>query len=129
MRKKDIEKDDVLRNYINPGKRMEAPEGFSSKVMSHIYMETKPVKVEKNFLIPLIFAGVFLVLAIATVLFVPASSMVIPKFSLPVSFNFSFPELDSMTGIPPLIIYIVAAAIAIVVLDSALGIMFRKERK
>ncbi len=125
MRKDDIVKDDILRDYLNPGKRAQAPEGFSSKVMSHIYMEAKPVKAEKRHNIPLFFAGIFLLLAIATVLFIPAGSLT--KFKIPLSFTFSFPEFT--TGIPPTFIYIIVAVIAIMVLDSALGIIFRRERK
>lgn len=126
MRKDNIVKDDILRDYMNPGKRAQAPEGFSSKVMSHIYMEAKPVKAEKRHNIPLFFAGIFLLLAIATVLFIPAGSLV-TEFKIPLSFTFAFPEFT--TGVPSTFIYIIVAVIAIMVLDSALGIIFRRERK
>lgn len=129
MRKDDVVKEDTLRKYMNPGKRVEAPEGFSSKVMTHIYMEEKPVKADKSYRIPLIFGGVFLALVIITILFIPASSYIIPDFKIPFSFNFSFPEFKSITRVTPGLIYLLIAVLAILVLDSALGTIFRRERK
>jgi hypothetical protein len=129
MRKDDIIAEDALRKYMNPGKRVEAPEGFSSKVMTHIYIEEKPVRAESSYRIPVVFGGIFLALVIITVLFVPAGTFIIPDFKIPFSFNFSFPEFKSITGVPPVLIYLLIAVLAFLVLDSALGTIFRRERK
>ena len=129
MRKDDIVKDDALRKYLNPEEREEAPEGFSSKVMSHIYMEEKPVKQERSYRVPALFGGIFLTLAIITVLFIPASTYIIPDFKMPLSFDFSFPEFKSFPRVTPGLIYFLIAVLAILILDSALGSIFRRERK
>lgn len=125
MRTEKIMNDDVLRKFLKGTDIQKAPEGFSSKVMSHIYMEVKPVRPERNYLIPVVFGSVFALLTIAA-LFVPESSFNFPEIRLPENINFTFPELWSAVNIPHIFTYIVAGVIVIAVFDSGLKTLFRK---
>ena len=128
MRKVETDKDDVLRQYLNAGNIEKAPEGFSSKVMSHIYMEVKPVKKDKFYLVPVVFASVFLLLTICA-LFVPHSTINLPEFKLLQNLDLSFPELTSPIDIPYIIVYIALALIAIAGFDYIIKTLIRKENE
>lgn len=119
--------DDGLRRYMHPHDIAKAPEGFSSKVMMRIYMEKKPVKQEKNYIVPVIYGAVFLTLTIVA-LFVPGNSLALPEFNFPENFSFSFPELSSGIMIPRTLIYILAGIVSIALFDSGLRMIFRRDK-
>ncbi|MGE5420792.1 MAG: hypothetical protein ACM3UT_11440 [Chloroflexota bacterium] len=128
MSREDKYGEDGLRRYMDAESIEQAPEGFSSKVMSHIYMEKKPVSTEKSSMVPVVFGALFLALAVAA-LFVPEGSMPLPDFKFPENFNFSFPELTSGITIPQIVFYIIAGVVFLAVFDSGLHHIFRKEQK
>ncbi|HEX2969646.1 MAG TPA: hypothetical protein VHO46_11150 [Bacteroidales bacterium] len=120
---KDV-KDDILSEYLRAGDREPAPEGFSSKIMSHVYMETKPVRKEKTYGIPVISAVVFLALIIAAML-IPHDTFTLP-FNLPGSFSIAFPDIPDRK-LPLTAGYIITGIIIIALFDSALNLIFRRK--
>lgn len=137
MRNDELKKDDVLRQYINARNIRKAPEGFSSKVMSHIYMEAKPVHREKTYIVPLVSAAIFLALILAAFLISDTSFILpelnipglnIPEFTIHEKLHFSFPELSGESVIPRTLIYIVCGTVAIAIFDFALNTIFRGEK-
>ena len=88
MNNREKYNDDILRQYIGPERIEKAPEGFTSKVMTRIKIETIPsavsVKSQKRNLIPVISAAVTLLLLAAAFL-IPVSesdSITIPLLRL-----------------------------------------------
>lgn len=126
MRKDEL-KEDILRQYIDPENIRKAPEGFSSKVMSHIYLEAKPVRAENKVIIPVISVAVFLILTTAA-LFVTESSLTLPELNWPVDFNFSFPDISSKIRVPQIVLYLIGGIALITILDSVLISVFRREK-
>ena len=126
--KKDRLKEDILRQYIEAKDIRKAPEGFSSKVMSRIHMETRPVRSENKFIVPVISGTVFLVLTVTTLL-VTERSLNLPDINWPVDFNFSFPELSSKVRVPQITIYAIAGIGLLALLDSMFCSTFRREKK
>lgn len=126
MRKDELT-EDILLSYFDSEKIKKAPAGFSSKVMSHIYMEVKPVKSESNLIVPVISMAVFMLLTIATLL-VTDRTLNLPDINWPGSFNFSFPDLDSHLRIPQIMVYAIAGVVLIALLDSVFVSRFRKEK-
>lgn len=128
MRKVEHSSEDKLKLWMNPGETVKAPEGFSSKVMSHIYMEARPVKKAKNFRMPVVFASIFLLLAIAALLFVPESNFTVKQITIPWEFSISIPELTaSEFTLPNIIIYLICGLAAIALFDSALWTVFKRK--
>lgn len=138
MRNDELKKDDVLRQYLNAGDIHKAPEGFSSKVMSHIYMENRPVRKEKTYLVPLVSAAIFIALILATVLIPGTSDAIIgfdfskikfPEFTIPEKLHFSVPEFSGGSGISRTLMYVICGMAAIAIFDFALNSVFRKDKK
>lgn len=127
MRREEEFERDVLKEYFDKTAIGKAPEGFTSKVMSHIYMQIKPVKHEKRSPVPYIYIGMTVLLVIAS-FFLPAGTLKFPELTLPDKLQFTFPQLGESFSTTPLIIYIVAAVILLVVFDSGLKTLFRREK-
>lgn len=119
--------EDGLRRYMPATDVVKAPEGFSSKVMSRIYMEKKPVKEERSFMVPVVSGLVFLTLVVAAML-LPDYSLNLPDLNFPENFSFSFPELSSGIIIPRNSFYIITGIIFIALFDSGLHKIFRKNK-
>jgi hypothetical protein len=128
--------EDVLRDHINPQMIEKAPEGFTMKVMSRINMEASPFKVNekswKRFLIPLISAGITLVLILAAFLLPGDKSLAIPglkliqDFSLP-AFSFNFDALLKL-NIPAWFPYIFIGILFLTIFDRGLSRLFYREK-
>lgn len=118
--------EDILRNYLSPKGIEKAPDGFSSKVMSNIHLETRPAKMKERSLIPQVSAAVTALLIILTAFLIPEGSLALPDFSFPEKINFSLP--DSIFGaiIPDIILYVIAGAVLLAVLDIWLGGLFNR---
>jgi hypothetical protein len=75
MNKQEINDETLLRKFLNPEKIEKAPDGFTSKTMTRIQIETQSVKVKKGFFVknrvPVISAAVTAGLILAAVL-IPA---------------------------------------------------------
>lgn len=128
LMRKNESKEDILLQYIDAEDIRKAPEGFSSKVMSHIYMETKPVRSENRLIVPVVSAAVFLVLTVAALL-VTERTLNLPEINWPGDFSFSLPDLGSRMRVPQITIYVIAGIAMITLLDSVLAPVFRREKK
>lgn len=126
MRREEDFRRDVLKEYLDHSKIEKAPEGFTSKVMSHIYMQAKPVRHEKRSFVPLVYAGITGLLILAAFL-LPEGSLKFPEFALPDKFRITFPQIGEGLKITPLMIYITGAAILLFIFDSGLKNLFRRE--
>lgn len=127
MKEKDILKDDPLKNYIDHLKIEKAPEGFSLKLMSLIYMETKVAKEEKKYSIPLISWIVITILTCAALL-LPTGSISISFFELPSDINLNLPELKTGFEIPDIIIPVLSGIVMLFLFDVLLKGLFRKRK-
>jgi len=127
--------DDLLRQYIIPERSEKAPEGFTSKIMTRVQLETAVVKRERSKnLVPLI-SAVVTVLLIAAAFLIPGSQTgkltdtVITLFR---SINVSIPSPDlssvfSLT-LPSITLYVVIGIFVLTLFDKALQGIFRKEK-
>jgi len=127
--------DDFLRKYIIPERSEKAPEGFTSKIMTRVQLETKLVEKahSKNF-VPLISAIVTLLL-IAAAFLIPGSQngkLFDTATSLINNINIQFPSVDlssvfSLT-LPSITLYVVIGIFVLTLFDKALQGIFRKEK-
>lgn len=127
MRREEDFRRDVLKDYLDHSNIEKAPEGFTSKVMSHVYMQAKPVRHEKKSFIPLVYAGITGVLILAAFL-LPEGTLKFPEMAWPDNLNLTFPRIGEGLRISPLLIYILGAVILLFVFDSGLKSVFRKEK-
>ncbi len=138
MNKQDQIEEDILRKYINPGKIERAPEGFTSKTMTRIRIETGSSKVHaRNFLkspVPLVSTLITLAL-MAAVIFIPAgSSGTIGRTVMKYvgDLNVSLPQIDfslSELNLPGWITYAFIGVLFLAFFDKALFGIFNKSRK
>jgi hypothetical protein len=72
MNKQEMNDDILLRKYLNPEKIEKAPDGFTSKTLTRIQIETQSAKVKKGFLIknrvPVVSAAITASLIIAAII-------------------------------------------------------------
>ena len=75
MNKQEMNDDILLRKYLNPEKIEKAPDGFTSKTLTRVQIETQSAKVNKGFLIknrvPIVSAGITAGLILAAII-IPA---------------------------------------------------------
>lgn len=75
MNKHDTNDDNLLRKFLNPEKIEKAPEGFTSKILTRIQIESQSVRSNKGFflknMVPVISAAITAGLIIAAVI-IPA---------------------------------------------------------
>lgn len=138
MNNKGIYKGDLLRDYMNPERIENAPEGFTSKVMSGLQTEILPLigaeKVKKKNLIPIISALVTLLL-IASVFLIPAGqtdSFAAPVLSLIKNIKVLVPEINllsfSRLTLPSVTVYVLVGILMLSFFDRALYGIFHKEK-
>lgn len=129
MRKGENDSSDKLKLWMNAGDKMKAPEGFSSKVMSHIYIEAKPVPKAERSRMPVVYASLFLLLGIAAMLFVPESNFIVKQITIPWDFNIPFPDFAPAADftLPNIIIYLISGCVGILLVDSALSAVFKRK--
>jgi hypothetical protein len=126
--------EDPLKKYINKGMTEEAPEGFTSRVMSLVMVDVAPVKrhgiLDMVPLISIIVTGVL----IGLVFLLPDSNtdafaFTVPelmknvKLSLP---DFGFSDLFSI-NFPSTILYIAIGIMILSLFDKALREVFHRE--
>ena len=133
-------KGDILRHYINPERIEKAPEGFTSKLMTRIHIETRPLKVAGRWqnmsLIPVI-SSVVTILLTAAAFLIPGSDtdpLALPVIKLIKNIKVPLPEIDLTTifrlDLPTIMIYIFIGILILSLLDRALNVLFhRKEEK
>jgi len=139
MNKKDPFEEDLLGNYINPGSIERAPEGFTSKTMTRIQIETESKRSRKWILsgspVPIISMIITLSLSAAAILLPSGSqSQISSVFSkLFTSFHITLPKLYFSyvpeVNLPAWIIYASIVLVFLAFFDRFLGTLFRKDRQ
>jgi hypothetical protein len=129
-------KGDILKKYINPLKREEAPEGFTSRVMSRVSAEKIPVKnlLWKKNRVPVIsLAIVILLVAIAILLPGESDANNNPVMNIfrSLDLRFSQTALSSVfrINLPSIITYTIIGIVCLSLFDKALSGIFRKNQK
>jgi hypothetical protein len=136
MNKQETNDEDLLRKFLNPEKIEKAPEGFTSKTLTRIRIESQSVKVNKGFFaknrVPVISAVITAGLII-TALVIPAGEtdsigssiwkyFQDIEFTLP-DFNNSFFRDQSLPG---WILYLIVGIFLLGFFDRALFGLFHK---
>ena len=138
MNSQEIYKEDLLRKYIDPEMIEEAPKGFTSKVMTQIQLESKPLPVtqtlrEKSF-VPVISASVTVLLIAAAFLIPDNKSASLTSLFLNLSKNLkiSLPEIDLSSvfrlTLPSVMIYVFLGILILTLFDRALYHIFHREK-
>jgi hypothetical protein len=131
-------KEDILRQYINPESIEKAPEGFTSKVMTQIRMETVPLTATAGFrnknLVPVISAAVIILLLVAAFL-IPGNqsdAKALPVLNLIKSIKSLLPELnlssDFRLTLPSVMIYVFIGILVLTFFDRALYGIFHRQK-
>jgi hypothetical protein len=127
--------DDLLRQYIIPERSEKAPEGFTSKIMTRVQLETEMAgKAHSKNLVPLVSALVT-VLLIAAAFLIPGSQTgkltdtVITLFRN-INISIPSPDLSSVFSLtlPSITLYVVIGIFVLTLFDKALQGIFRKEK-
>ena len=138
MNNQEKNKEDLLRQYINPERIEKAPEGFTSKVMTRIQIETVPLKapgrLRNKSLVPVISSAVTILLIVATFL-IPGSesdSLALPMVKFVKNIKVSLPEIDLPSifrfDLPALLIYVFIGILMLTLFDRALNVLFHREK-
>jgi len=138
MDKQEKYKEDLLRQYINPDRIEKAPEGFTSKVMTRIQIETVPLKdagrLQNKNLIPVISAAITILLIFAAFL-IPGSETdlsAVPVVELIKNIKVALPEINLNSifsfNLPALMIYVFIGIMILTVFDRALNMLFHREK-
>jgi hypothetical protein len=130
--------DDPLRQYISPGNRVQAPEGFTSKIMSRIQFKTESIEQRSKFhvksWVPIISILVTIVL-IVTAFLIPHSetgSIIQKVISYLPELNLSI-SMDKINSLFTLVLpgwfpYILISIFILVLLDRAFISIFHREK-
>jgi hypothetical protein len=129
-------KEDLLRQYIGPEKIENAPEGFTSKVMTQIRLENVPVasgeQIRKRNLVPVISVLITLSL-IAAAFLIPENqidTVSIPVLKIIRNFKFSMPEVDISSlfriSLPSVTLYTIIGIACLTIFDKALSGIFKR---
>ena len=139
MNKLEMNDDILLRKYLNPEKIEKAPDGFTSKTLTRIQIETQSAKVEKGFFInnrvPVISAAITAGLILAATI-IPAGEtesigstiwnyVLDLEFILPVINNNYFNDLS----LPGWFSYAMIGILILGFFDRVLSGIFHKQRK
>jgi hypothetical protein len=136
MNNQEKNMEDQLRKYINPERIEKAPEGFTSKVMTHIQFETIPIKqagmLHNISLVPVISASVTILLIVAAFL-IPGNktdSLAIPMAKLIKNIRFTLPEVNFTSlfsfNLPSMLIYLFFGILTLTLFDRALNGIFHR---
>jgi hypothetical protein len=136
MNKQEMNNDDLLRKFLNPERIEKAPDGFTSKTLTRIQIETQSAKVYKGFFvknrIPIISAATTAGLIIAAIIIPAGETESVGstiwkyiqdlEFTLPVINNNYFREFSLPGWVP----YIIIGIFLLGSFDRALFGLFHK---
>jgi hypothetical protein len=132
MNSKESYKDDLLKGYILPGRSDKAPDGFTSKVMSRVALESISAKKQKINLVPYI-SGVVTIIFLVTAFLIPGKQtdpLSLPFLKLINNIKISIPDINLSSihqfSLPSVMIYAVLGILILIVLDRALNGIFKK---
>jgi hypothetical protein len=131
-------KEDLLKHYLNPEQTEKAPEGFTSKLMTRIQLDTLPVEHTVNHrsrnLVPLVSAGVVLVL-ILTAIIIPDSASDAAGNQVTGFLNNIKAALLSINlrtalriNLPVTLVYVSIGIFLLLVFDRALSGVFKRDK-
>jgi len=138
MNNQNKDQEDLLRQYINSDGIEKTSEGFTSKVMSRINLETVPLtavsgSVKRN-LIPVISIVVTILLIVAALLS-PASKsdiLTLPALNLFNNIKAALPNLKLSsifsTSLPSVMMYVFIGILLLTFFDRALYGIFHREK-
>lgn len=137
MNKQEKYDEDLLRQFINPRSIEKAPEGFTSKTLARIKIETQTSGLKKGFLmrnrVPLISASVIAAFVIAAIA-IPSneSGSIGPMlWNYLNDFEFNLPAMSDLfsldLSLPGWTIYVAILLLLLVFFDRALFSVFHKE--
>ncbi len=131
-------KEDTLNKYINIDTIEKAPEGFTSKVMSGIQVETAPWKSSVGLrnmnLVPVISVAITLLLCVAALLMphVNNDQIAQPVTNFMKSILLHLPKVEFGSvlkfNLPATLIYISVAILMLTLFDRALSGIFHREK-
>jgi hypothetical protein len=138
MNNQDEFKDDLLRQYITSERIEKAPEGFTSKVMARVHVDTLPIMVaeksRKKNMVPFI-SSVVTILLIASAVLIPGSqsdSFINPVLSFIKNIKFSVPEINLSSifrlTLPSVLMYVFIGILILSLFDRALYGIFHREK-
>jgi hypothetical protein len=138
MNKQEIHNDDLLGRYINPEQIEKAPEGFTSKVMTHIQYRNVPAeatrRVWKIGRVPVI-SGAITILLIASVFLIPGNKsdyIALPALELLKNLKITLPVIDMTSlfrlDVPLSLQYGLIGILILSLLDRALYRVFHREK-
>lgn len=136
MNKQEKLKEDLLREFIYPESIEKAPEGFTSKVMTRIQMESVPLKqrekLQNRNLVPYVSVAVTLFLIFATFI-IPTdksdslSLLLLEQFK---NLKITVPAIDLKSifsfSPPAIILYVLTGILILSLLDIALSGIFNR---
>lgn len=138
MNNQEAFKDDLLRQYITSERIEKAPEGFTSKVMARVHVDTLPIMVaeksRKKNMVPFI-SSVVTILLIASAVLIPGSqsdSFINPVLSFIKNIKFSVPEINLSSifrlTLPSVLMYVFIGILILSLFDRALYGIFHREK-
>ena len=139
MNNQEKNKEDLLRQYINPERIEKAPEGFTSKVMTHIQIQTVPLKsagrLRNKNLVPVISIG-FTIILLVTAFLMPGSEAdpsALPVVKIIKTIKLSLPEINFTSifrfNLPALLIYVFIGILILTLFDRALNVLFHRKEE
>jgi hypothetical protein len=138
MNNQEEQKEDLLRKYITSERIEKAPEGFTSKVMTRLQLETMPLiaagKSRKKNLVPFISVTVTILLLVSAFL-IPGSqydSLTNPVLNLIKNIKFLMPEINLSSifriTLPSVTMYVFIGILILTLFDRALHGIFHREK-
>jgi hypothetical protein len=128
MNKQEMNDDDLLRKFLNPERIEKAPEGFTSKTLTRIQIETQSAKMNKGFFVknrvPIVSAATTAGLIIAAII-IPAGeteSVGSTIWKYLQDLEFTLPNLS----LPGWVSYIMIGIFLLGLFDRALFGLFHK---
>ncbi len=136
MNNQEKYQEDPLRKYFSTDRQEDTPEGFTSKVMTRINMETIPLSEvsSKRNLVPYISALVIIILTAAVFLIPDSDTDLISKtlMSYIKGIKISLPNMTLSSffrlSVPAVITYAFIGILVLTVFDRALYGFFKKEK-
>lgn len=138
MNNQEEQKEDLLRKYITSDRIEKAPEGFTSKVMTRLQLETMPLMVagksRKKNLVPFISVTVTILLIVSAFL-IPDSqydSLTNPVLNVIKNIKFSMPGINLSSifriTLPSITMYVFIGILILTLFDRALHGIFHREK-
>lgn len=138
MNKQEMNDDILLRKYLNPEKIEKAPDGFTSKTLTRVQIETQSAKVNKGFLIknrvPIVSAAITAGLILAAII-IPAGeteSVGSSVWNYIQSLEFTMPAINNNffndLSLPGWFSYSLIGILLLGFFDRALFGIFHKEK-